>query len=71
MTPGAVSTRGAGARAIEAATRAVQQAKRASNALYCDGLSTRAPPVDFTSLGLLGWNRYGAQSLFQLADGGV
>eukprot|EP00965_Chrysotila_dentata_P022281 737099-Pleurochrysis_carterae.AAC.1 len=55
-TPGAVSTRGAGAWAAEAATHAVQQAKRASDALYRDGLSTRAPPVDFTSLGLLGWN---------------
>eukprot|EP00965_Chrysotila_dentata_P132931 4395426-Pleurochrysis_carterae.AAC.1 len=34
VTPGAVSTRGAGARAVEATTRAVQLAKWASDAVY-------------------------------------
>eukprot|EP00965_Chrysotila_dentata_P212062 6186814-Pleurochrysis_carterae.AAC.1 len=59
----AVSTEGAGARALAAASRAVRLSKRASDEAYILQWSVlRAPSVDFTSLGLPGWNRHGAQS---------
>eukprot|EP00965_Chrysotila_dentata_P059463 1972970-Pleurochrysis_carterae.AAC.1 len=65
------STRGAEERALAAAARAVRKAKRASDDAYLGNNSTRQPPTDYRSLGLVGWNRYGAQSLYRLADGDV
>eukprot|EP00965_Chrysotila_dentata_P074999 2477787-Pleurochrysis_carterae.AAC.1 len=66
-----VPTGGASGQALTAAARAVKRARQASDDTYGGGFSGRQAAVDFTSLGLADWNRYGAQSLFRLADGGV
>eukprot|EP00965_Chrysotila_dentata_P177616 5867411-Pleurochrysis_carterae.AAC.1 len=54
-----VSTRGAGERALAGASRAVRQARLASDDVF-GGASNSQPAVDFTPLGLEGWNRCGA-----------
>eukprot|EP00965_Chrysotila_dentata_P178138 5884059-Pleurochrysis_carterae.AAC.1 len=67
----AVSTESTEARAAAAVVRAVRRARRANDDAYGKGSSAQQPPVDFTSLGLTGWNGQGAQSLWRLADGRV
>eukprot|EP00965_Chrysotila_dentata_P021346 706626-Pleurochrysis_carterae.AAC.2 len=55
-----VSTEGAGRRAVAAAAHVVGRARQASDGSFGVVTSTSHAPVDFTSLDLAGWNRYGA-----------
>eukprot|EP00965_Chrysotila_dentata_P134298 4440869-Pleurochrysis_carterae.AAC.1 len=70
-SPVGVSTMWAEAGALAVVARAVRKAKRASDDAYLGGSSTRQPPTNYRSLGLVGWNRHGTQSLNRLADGDV
>eukprot|EP00965_Chrysotila_dentata_P000394 13566-Pleurochrysis_carterae.AAC.1 len=64
-----IDTVGAAAQALQAASRAVQEAQRAYSARVPKVKSFQPPAGDLQSLNLVGWKRHAALSLFRLADG--
>eukprot|EP00965_Chrysotila_dentata_P256436 6212539-Pleurochrysis_carterae.AAC.1 len=66
-----VSTGGAGARETGVVADAVRQARQASDEAFGAEAPNHQAPIDFSSLGLICWNRHGAHSLFRLAGGGL